>query len=298
MSRLLINLQVKKKIKIFRAALKSIQNQYVGKPSEKLKFSFLVILHYFYKTVGIKKPVSFPESKFKLQNITLITRPDTIDFWACLESYEPDLTYFLIEILNNQKGSFIDIGGHIGRFTVLMAKNGWKTITFEPMESNYNSLIRNLEFNDCQKNTVVYNLGLGEENKTQTIYFDPREMGEASVMNTKQGSETQIKIVRFDDFMKDTEFEDFCMVKMDIEGNEERAINGMRNFLTEHKPLLVIELWKEHSKTLIPYLKSLGYKRLHIFWYIEQKHGGTIAEMRKLYENSGMKLNQEGELLN
>lgn len=273
------------KLKYLRRTLNSINQQIL---KNRFAFNCAFFSHYILKnTIGNFSFIKFPASKFKFNNIILQTRYDTIDFWACLESYEPDLTYFLTKVLENEKGSFIDVGGHIGRFTVLMAKREWDVISFEPVKTNYLALENNLAINDCEEYAETYNLGLGSQTSTRTIYFNPKEMGEASLIQNKQrGSQDEIKIVRFDELMKDREFRELCIVKIDVEGHEESAIEGMKEFILSENPLLIIELWEEHSQNLIQFLKSLGYKRLHVFWFIEPKHSPYIEKMYNLYNKN------------
>lgn len=270
-----------KKAKLLKATVKSIDAQIIDK---KKRFLSSFYFHYFFKLFNVKNPVSFPEAKFNFQNIILNTRKNTIDFWACLESYEPDLTYFLMNVLKDSKGTFIDVGGHIGRFTVLTAKNDWRVITFEPVKSNYEMILKNLEENNCSDLATVYNYGLGDKNQKQTIFYNSSELGESSVVMTEDKKESsEIEIVDFDNFISSKDFKEICVVKIDIEGNEEKAINGMKDFIANQKPLLILELWEENSKDVTEFLHSLGYKKLHIFWFIESKHGYYMEEMYKFY---------------
>ncbi|MBO6212328.1 FkbM family methyltransferase [Algoriella sp.] len=280
-------MKTSKKIHIYKKTVKAIDEQFIGSAKELFKFKLAFYSHYLSKTTGVKNLFSFAKAKFRYQNVVLSTRENTIDFWACLESYEPDFTYFLRTVLSQEKGNFIDVGGHIGRFTTLMAKNDWQVVTFEPIKSNYNLLMNNLNDNDCNQNAVVYNIGLGDKAVNQNIYFDRKELGEASMINNSSANDSEnIKIEVFDELMKGYQFNDLTVVKIDVEGFEENVINGMKDFLTTEKPLMVLELWSGNSEHVITYLKSLGYKRLHIFWFIEEKHGKYMDEMFNLYKRS------------
>ncbi|MFV0305138.1 MAG: FkbM family methyltransferase [Moheibacter sp.] len=182
------------------------------------------------------------------------------------------------------------MGGHIGRYTTLMAKQNWRVITFEPMKSNYDALLFNLNYNECEQNASVHNVGLGNKNSKETIYFNKKELAEASLIeSSERNSKTEIKIVRFDDFIEINDTPKLCLVKIDVEGHEESTIMGMQNFISKEKPLLIIELWKEQSPNLVQYLKSFGYRRLHIFWFIEEKHQTFMDEMYRLYNKKSSK---------
>lgn len=276
------------KFQYLKETLRSVDNQIL---ENKTKFKIAFFNHYLIKnTIGSGVFFKFPASKFRYKDVVIQTRRNTIDFWVCLESYEPDLTFFLTSVLKDSKGTFIDVGGHIGRYTTLMAKRKWSVHTFEPIKINYDVIISNLKLNECEQYANVHNLGLGNAESTETIYFNPKEMGEASLIKqNSQNYEDQIKIVRFDDFMQTNQFDDLTVVKIDVEGHEEGVIRGMTNFIEKNKPLLVIELWSENSKSLTKILKSLGYKNLHIFWFIEEKHQKYLDKMYKLYNQKTLR---------
>src|SRR5690606_25141174 len=127
------------------------------------------------------------------------------------------------------------------------AKREWNVITFEPIKINYDVIISNLKLNNCEQFARVNNVGLGNKEAIETIYFNPKEMGEASLIKQEtQNSESQIEIVRFDDYMQINQFDELCIVKIDVEGHEEGVARGMLNFIESNKPILVIELWKEN----------------------------------------------------
>ena len=266
-----------------KKTVKSIKNQFVGDRRSRRLFLAAFYNHYISKNLNLPVFIKFPKAQFKYQNVTLETRPDTIDFWATLESYEPDLTQFLTEFLNGEKGTFIDVGAHIGRFSTLMAKQGWQVISFEPLKTNFQALENNLKVNHTNGNVRIFNAGLGNKTGNSTIYFNSLELGEASVTEKNGNNKDAVQILRFDDIYKDFNISDFCIVKVDVEGYEEQVVEGMHDFVKIHKPLFVIELWAEKSPKLVEFLKSQGYKRLHIFWFIEEKHHPYISQMYARY---------------
>lgn len=266
-----------------KKTINGIKTQLVGDDGVKRRFLIAFYNHYIFKYLHLPAIIKFPKARFNYQNVILETRPNTIDFWACLESYEPDLTLFLTEFIDDKKGTFIDVGAHIGRFSTLMAKKNWDVISFEPLKINFKALENNLKINGLEKNARIFNAGLGNVAEEQTIFFNKLELGEASIYEREGDTKDDIKILRFDDIYKDFALNDMCVVKVDVEGYEEKVIEGMHDFVKTHKPLFVIELWAEKSPKLVDFLKSQGYKRLHIFWFIEEKHNKSISKMYQMY---------------
>ncbi|MFV0304747.1 MAG: FkbM family methyltransferase [Moheibacter sp.] len=282
------------KLRKLKHTIYSINHQILEK---KIQFNLAFFSHYILKSIPLFKGtiIKFPVTKFKYQNIILQTRANTIDFWVCIESYEPDLTYFLASVLRTKVGTFIDVGGHIGRYTTLMAKKEWDVITFEPLKTNFDTIKDNLNLNNCKQFVQLNNIGLGNQKSTETIYFNGKELAEASLFSSNERNlTTEIKIERFDDYYISTDkINDLCIVKIDVEGVEENVIRGMSKFIETHKPILIIELWGDKSKNLVPYLKSIGYTRLHIFWFIKEKHQELIDPMYKLYNKHSIQRRYE-----
>lgn len=170
-----------------------------------------------------------------------------------------------------------------------MAKNGWKVITFEPMKSSCQMILKNLEENQCSENANVYNLGLGIKNEILTIYYNSEETAESSlVMNEDNKNKEDIEIVSFDSFIDYKDFDELCFVKIDIEGNEENAVMGMLEFIKDKRPILMLELWEYNQQKVTDILKSFGYKRLHVFWFIEEKHQQYMDKMYGMYNAHGL----------
>jgi hypothetical protein len=110
----------------------------------KLRFLFVFFLHYFSKSLSRRLHfLQFPKLKLKLFDCIFETRKNTVDFWVITNSFEKKITLYLLSKV--KKGVFIDIGANIGRYTVLMAKSGWKVFSFEPVLSNYNQLLKNIK---------------------------------------------------------------------------------------------------------------------------------------------------------
>jgi FkbM family methyltransferase len=281
------------KLEHLKKTLNSIKKQFIGSTSEQNRFLAAFYSHYIFKQIGLPGFINFPKARFRYQNVILKTRPNTIDFWATLESYEPDLTLFLTEYLGDEKGTFVDVGAHIGRFSTLMAKKGWNVISFEPLKTNFNALENNLKLNNVESNATIFNAGLGNENREEIIYFNKKELGESSINQKTGNSKDTIKILRFDDLYKDLRIAGLCIVKVDVEGFEEQVLEGMHEFVKTTKPLFVIELWAEKSPNLVQFLKSQGYKRLHIFWFIEEKHEKYIQKMYEKYNRYRLNFDYE-----
>jgi hypothetical protein len=118
--------------------IKSIMSQ--SQDKALVKFNFLVTFFLYYSTKKIFKKglCKCPKMNLKLYNSVFETRKDTIDFWAVSSLHEKEMTKYLVS--KKEKGTFIDVGTHIGRYSVLMAKKGWNVHSFEPVKATLNQL--------------------------------------------------------------------------------------------------------------------------------------------------------------
>jgi FkbM family methyltransferase len=154
-----------------------------------------------------------------------------------------------------------DVGANIGFFTLIAARhvgdNG-RVVAFEPLEENAAAMERNLALNGVENVTIV----------RKALSDRPGRMG-MSVPNTPDagtraalgGDGPVVEVARLDDL--DLPAPD--LVKIDIEGAEVDAVQGMLATLTAASPVLLIEVHDEEGTTarwdaLDELLRPLGYK--------------------------------------
>lgn len=171
------------------------------------------------------------------------------------------------------KVNFIDIGAFEGESIEPVRKfyghNLERCIAFEPDTNSFEKLQSYIKENGLKQLVKAFPYALGAKEKT--IKF--LETG-----GTSQQSECgNVEIVQmvFDDFMDNSLLGgDTYMVKMDIEGAEEEAINGMKKFIAGRHPYLAICLYHKESDIykLPKLIKNLysGYKLyLRGGWHLE-----------------------------
>lgn len=177
--------------------------------------------------------------------------------------YEPVETA-LIKFLLKPTDVALDIGAHIGYFTLLMAQRCKFVYAFEAEPYNYMVLRRNLLTNKLYQKVTVFNAAVTNQKGSIPFFLCYENSGMHRVYPSKWCMEKPMTIesVRLDDFT-DTKFD---FIKMDIEGSELGALKGMQNLLTNSKPIMIMEF---HPPSIEEYgaspeeeyhfLKTLGY---------------------------------------
>jgi FkbM family methyltransferase len=178
--------------------------------------------------------------------------------------YEPEETALIKQLLKSTDTA-LDIGAHIGYFTLLMAKQCKWVDAFEPEESNFRLLFRNLSINKTS-NVMPHKTAVAETTGWTTVYFSYLNSGMHRIYRSKWCEAGIMKYqpveqIKIDDVVRKIDF-----IKMDIEGSELGALKGMKNLLTNSKPIILMEFCPQYireygadPRDVYYFLKDLGY---------------------------------------
>lgn len=152
----------------------------------------------------------------------------------------------------------IDVGAHVGIFTLYMEKDFDKVVAFEPIAKNYLSLginIRNEAVNPDRVSTR--NVALSDKMGTVKLTH-PTRNNSGTWMISEEGKSV-INCMPLDIFSVKPN-----LMKLDIQGHELQALKGAYNTITKHKPTLIVEVWGvEDTRELTDYIDIvLQYKQV------------------------------------
>ena len=139
----------------------------------------------------------------------------------------------------------IDIGAHIGYYTLLFAKcvgpNG-HVAAFEPLPSNFALLQKNIQLNNLQ-NVRLLNQAVFSRTQGITISVpdDQPNPGSGSMYNEKGVKQYHVDAVSLDDFCEQSALRP-DILKMDVEGAEYDVLMGAVKTIGRCRPKLLIEL--------------------------------------------------------
>jgi len=234
---------------------------------ESLKY-FTVLFHmktnYFkyFKALflyKLKHKVEFPEAIIKLHSVKFQTRKNSMDIAHLSNFYERDTTNLL---LNLNPKVFVDVGAHIGRFSVLLTNENSKVISIEPSKSNYDQLNKNVKLNNLGNKIETVNVACYNKNENKTIYFSLKNEGQTSFKKTENSRKEIVKVKKLDKICENLNLkpEDVDIIKIDVEGFELKVLKGALNILKKGHPLLIIEITdKENKKSIKAFLKKFGF---------------------------------------
>lgn len=251
---------------MFFSALKTVKEvltQSEDRILTKMHFILAFFIHYSIKKIFGKRISFFPKMTLMLHGCRFITRKNTVDFWMVKQNHEKEFTSYLLN--QDKKGIFIDVGTHIGRYSIILAKKGWEVFSFEPLKSNFNQLKLNISLNKIGENLHLYNIGLGNKKGKQTIFYERHKGGEASLIFHKEHSAEKIIIDKLDNILKFKKTGK-VILKIDVEGFEYQVLKGASNFIKKNKPEIFIEIWDEDKKKDHELLNRLGYSKKGEIW--------------------------------
>lgn len=172
-------------------------------------------------------------------------------------------------------GVFIDVGAHIGLYTIIAARllaGKGKVIALEPEPSNFEALKINIELNNLD-NVIPLNVAAWSESGESFLSISPATIGpRCSLLPddklTYKGQKIKIKTKKLDDIkeLQNLPSDIPLIIKIDAEGGELYVIQGMIKMLRDHKNIIIIfrsinpEVLRQVTKLLIPH--NFSIKRL------------------------------------
>ncbi len=247
---------------------------------------YLKIISKLSKGKGYGKKYRIIDSAVKKIETNL--KSDTADVWAgkmylhpndglglsIRGIYEIDNTKILMKYVKKDQ-IVIDLGAHIGYYTLMMAKlvgpNG-KVFAFEPEPRNLELLRKNIVENGY-KNVIVVPKAVSNKEEDCILYVGQKSFGANRIFKPEKTNSQEFKEIRTQTIKLDNYFNEnsllkkISFVKMDIEGSERKALEGMEDILSANNELKILtEINKDalednnsNYKKMLKYLEEFSF---------------------------------------
>jgi len=168
----------------------------------------------------------------------------------------------------------IDIGSNIGYFAVLESKlvgETGKVFSIEPAPPNFNILQKNIKLQNT-KNVETFNFACGDKDGFVKFSVSNRSNwsrvvpeNESKSIKDEDLAIIDVPIKKLDTFIDENPLARIDIIRMDLEGYEYLALQGMTETIKKYRPSLVFELHQiflgfEKTKKLLSDLKNSGYE--------------------------------------
>lgn len=258
---------------LFRIAYYQPLYQFLRESKFANKIYVLLLLHF--------KPTE--NSWVKVNGRRLYLHPDSSSCRPLfLEGSLEGLETTLFKKATNKGATVIDIGAHIGYYTVLasdLVDRTGKVFAFEPDPKNYEVLVRNININELN-NVTAYQMAVSDRTGILKLFIPPHDSGSSSLWTPDNGREqVEVNVVKLDDFLGNIDCP-IGVVKIDVEGSETAVLRGMHNILASNDLTIFIEFWPiglrgagSSPEELLSLLRGTGFN----LYEIDERKRRTVS---------------------
>lgn len=205
-------------------------------------------------------------------------------YWksTLLHDWEPE-TKYIREY--GRKGDWaVDVGANIGLWSYAMAKSGMfkQVLSFEPNPDLTGALkdsgIKNITLVHKAVSNVCGSTVLRIPIQDRFLLDGWASLESNIDLDTNEFKEISVEVIRLDDL----NLSNVGFIKIDVEGHELSLLNGAHEFLTENRPVCIIECRDRNKTQVEEFFASLrvGYKKIDT----KKKYGFTLSGENMLFE--------------
>lgn len=201
---------------------------------------------------------------------------DYIERSIYCRDFDAPETHLLIKIV--KPGWIVmDVGANIGYYSLLLSRlvgSKGTVYAFEPAAETWKRLLRTIELNR-PTNIFPSKVALADRcGKVSFVTASATNTGKGRLARSvAEGLET-VDQITLDAFSEQHQLKRIDFIKVDIEGCEERLLDGGRKTMARFKPSLIMEINPQALETLgatadslISKLRKMGYELFEISWF-------------------------------
>jgi FkbM family methyltransferase len=208
----------------------------------------------------------------KIDNSIFYVR-GAFDFFHLKPDYEREVTHLMTKITRGLKEGdiFIDVGAHIGKYSILLSSLNpkLKVVAIEGEKENFKALVRNIFLNKLQNRVIPINQVVWNKETVKIFYVDFTGSGCSTFFYSyknyrRKFKKIKVRTIKLDKIIVNLGMDPnkIKLVKLDVEGSEYFALKGATRIL-RNKPIIIFESWNEENlKTISDFLKKWGYKAI------------------------------------
>jgi FkbM family methyltransferase len=225
-------------------------------------------------------------------HMMFLDRDDSMEL-AINGTYEPAETKLVSKLI--QPGSIVlDIGANIGYFTLLFAKlvgPRGHVFAFEPDPYSFDLLLKNINVNNYS-NVTAFQFAVSDHDSELQLFRDRfNNLDHRTVSQAKGEEVVVVKGVRLDDFLPTVLDREIDFIKMDIQGSEGWALEGMKNLVRQSNSIQILtEYWptgldqaRYGSDKYLRQLSNMGFELIDVGEEINGFVSVTVEELASRY---------------
>lgn len=215
------------------------------------------------------RPPRRPERVRESDGYVWLDRGANSDDWVAFTDHENWLWPVLDRLLP-QDGVLLDVGAHVGRWSIRMASRAARVLAVEADPRTAKTLRRHLVMNDID-NVDVFEVAAWDRQAALTL-ADPNERtdggGTRTVPDAEPNGHPTVMAMRLDRYRPIlqtlSKLRRLDLIKIDVEGADIHVLQGLRGLLEKYRPAILLEchdIYGYYSRAeLEKTLEALGYR--------------------------------------
>lgn len=199
----------------------------------------------------------------------------------------------LLRSLLSSGDTVIDIGAHVGTFTIPFANavgNTGRVLAFEVHPSTFTLLQKNVEQNNLSE--VIHPLNIGLGSKKEKVYINETDSNTGGTFLSKESKNSDkysVYVDTLDNVLDSTQNESIfpSLIKIDTEGFEYDVLLGAKNTIKKCKPILFFEFnprrIQERGNSIHYIEKLLSPLGYSFYKNVDPQTGGGTFSVGKLF---------------
>jgi FkbM family methyltransferase len=183
------------------------------------------------------------------------------------KSWEPVESGVLAALIK-RGAHVVDIGAHVGYMTLLAAARvgpDGSVLAIEAHPGNVALLRENITQNGLTQAEAIHGAAWRRSGETLALTVSPDNSGDHRVFRREGATETiEVPSVALDDLLADDQCID--VVKIDAQGTDHVAVEGMQRTLARCRPVMLVEFWPpgieefgDGPADVLGFYRGLGY---------------------------------------
>jgi FkbM family methyltransferase len=138
----------------------------------------------------------------------------------------------------------VDIGANIGAFAVAIAAAGYtEVLAFEHILATFDRLAENIALNNLRSRIKLNRLGIGDNECSALMYYDPNSPATAAVVNEPSKDVQNVSITTLDRYAAEQKIQQIDFLKIDTEGYESAVLRGAVSLLRKRAIKAILLEW-------------------------------------------------------
>jgi FkbM family methyltransferase len=213
--------------------------------------------------------VSLPDGKTFIYSSVANDAIGRALYWGGLQAFEPETTQIFYKLAQNSN-LIIDVGANTGVFSLLAcaANQNCCVVSFEPVPRIFDRLAHNIKLNGWENRCQVRSEAVSNITGCTKLHVPYGILPTSASLNIQgfrglSGYLLDVPVVTLDKLCLENGKVD--LVKIDVEGFEDKVLEGMQRILARFAPTIIIECHLDGPILAVEsILKQVGYHLFHL----------------------------------